>query len=181
MWQRPRSFRPHHKHYRSSLFKFFYQGHWMIFQTVAERWKDVGMRRNGMAASPPSRGCLWQFESRFNGLDEEALQLIRQNGYFTLVLMHELRRPIEYLSPRPKHSTTYHRHPLRHSALANILTIFELTWASSRASTYSSFIYRHLRSSTTIFCHLLGDNFISSKFPRRKRQKYMKWKARCYW
>lgn len=34
--------------------------------------------------------------SRLNDLDERVLQLIRQNGYFTLVSMHELRQPIEH-------------------------------------------------------------------------------------
>lgn len=74
-------------------FLFFLSGRFSNSHQALEEYRNT---EEWKVASPPRRGCLWLFDSRLNDLDERALQLIRQNGYFTLVSMHELRQPIEH-------------------------------------------------------------------------------------
>lgn len=131
--------------------KFFYCDCWMIFRIVTKRCEEYWNKVNWKVVSAPWQGSLWLFDSRLNDLDERALQLIRQNGYFTLVSMHELRQPIEHpflfksilqapSYPEPPSSTfgsyQYSRAPSSNSFKYSLLCLYS----------YNIFNLRHFNS-----------------------------------
>lgn len=140
---------------------FFLTAYRAVFRTVCRPSENIeNAHQLGSCEPTLTRVSHWLFESRLNDLDERALQLIRQNGYFTLVSRHELRRTHRAPFPRLKHPTNTCPTPLPwRSTETNTRTLRSTT----KMCSHNSFNLRHLESQS---------NFLSTCFIFMQILKY---------